>query len=200
MPRTRTVLIAPIAALLLLAGCATPAGDTGPSEPASPATAAAEPSPPPPAPKTAGERPAASAARPAPTSSASAPGSAAAAARPAEQSAGARKLAEGIQLYDKGEFNAAIRLLQAPEITAEPLSVRLSAGKYLAFSYCVTQRRAQCRRAFDTLLRLDRDFALSAVEAGHPLWGPVFEQAKKAAEQAQRAEAARAAKQAAGKK
>ncbi|MCL4185751.1 MAG: TssQ family T6SS-associated lipoprotein [Burkholderiaceae bacterium] len=99
-------------------------------------------------------------------------------ASPAEQ-----KLAEGVALYDRGDFAAAIRTLQSHEIADGDVGTRVRANKYLAFSYCVTQRRTQCRRSFDTALRLDGTFELEAAEAGHPIWGPVYAQARKAAEQ-----------------
>lgn len=92
------------------------------------------------------------------------------------------KVAEGIALYDKGEFAGAIRTLQSPEIADGDVQTRVRASKYLAFSYCVTQRRALCRRSFDTALRLDDEFRLTPAEAGHPAWGPVYAQARKAAD------------------
>ncbi|MCD6734781.1 MAG: TssQ family T6SS-associated lipoprotein [Burkholderiaceae bacterium] len=97
---------------------------------------------------------------------------------PAEQ-----KVAEGVALYDEGDFTAAIRTLQSQEIADGDVGTRVRANKYLAFSYCVTQRRVLCRRSFDTALRLDESFELEAAEAGHPIWGPVYAQARKAAEQ-----------------
>ena len=95
---------------------------------------------------------------------------------------GRAKLAEGVQSYDAGEFGSAIRALNAPEIEQSDTATRVEAGKYLAFSYCVTNRRTLCRKAFDRVLALDPSFALAPAEAGHPLWGPVFAQARKAAD------------------
>jgi len=95
---------------------------------------------------------------------------------------GRRKLAEGLGLYEAGEFAAAIRALNAPEIDRSDSGTRIEAGKYLAFSYCVTNRRTLCRRSFDRVLALDPAFALKPAEAGHPLWGPVYVQARKAAD------------------
>ncbi len=107
-------------------------------------------------------------------------GTAAASSTADEQ--GRRKLAEGVGLYDAGDFGGAIRALNAPEIEQSDLATRVEAGKYLAFSYCVTNRRTLCRRTFDRVLAIDSDFALKPAEAGHPLWGPVFAQARKAAD------------------
>src|SRR5262249_1879957 len=48
------------------------------------------------------------------------------------------------------------------------------ARKYLAFSYCVTNREAQCRSEFRKAFEINPEFALSAAEDGHPIWGPVY--------------------------
>jgi hypothetical protein len=95
-------------------------------------------------------------------------------AAPREQTA----LHEGIHLYNEGDFNGAIRRLSAREISNGPVSTRVTALKYTAFSYCVTSRPAQCQHAFEKALRLDPSFDLSPGEHGHPLWGPVFAKAR----------------------
>mgnify|MGYP001401670273 CR=1 FL=1 len=94
-----------------------------------------------------------------------------------------QKVDEGVSLYDQGDFAGAIRTLQSPEVADGDVDTRVRASKYLAFSYCVTQRRALCRRSFDAALRLDDRFELKPAEAGHPIWGPVYAQARKAADQ-----------------
>jgi hypothetical protein len=103
-------------------------------------------------------------------------------ASPAAPEPGRRKLAEGVDRYDAGDFGGAIRALNAPEIDGSDTATRVEAGKYLAFSYCVTNRRTLCRKTFDRVLAIDPGFALTPAEAGHPLWGPVFVQARKAAD------------------
>ena len=90
-------------------------------------------------------------------------------------------LQEGIRLYNDGDYNGAIRRLSARDVNNGPLATRLTALKYMAFSYCVTSRPAPCRQAFDRALRLDPSFDLAPGEHGHPLWGPVFTKAKQAA-------------------
>jgi hypothetical protein len=96
-----------------------------------------------------------------------------------------RALASGISLYDAGDFNGAIkRLTGAKEIWDDshpptPLPTKVAANKYLAFSYCVTNRRTQCRKHFVDALKLDADFTLEATEKKHPVWGPEYERAKK---------------------
>ena len=55
---------------------------------------------------------------------------------------------------------------------------RVTALKYTAFSYCVTNRPTPCRQSFERALRLDPSFDLSPGEQGHPLWGPQFAKAR----------------------
>lgn len=90
----------------------------------------------------------------------------------------AAALREGVRLYNIGEFNNAIAKLNAPEIQNADAATRLSALKYSAFSYCVTQRPVPCRQAFDKALRIDARFELAPGEEGHPMWSPVFEKAR----------------------
>jgi hypothetical protein len=90
----------------------------------------------------------------------------------------AATLREGIRLYNNGDFTNAIAKFNAPEIQSANTATRTSALKYTAFSYCVTQRAAQCRQAFERALRIDADFDLAPGEVGHPMWGPVFEKAR----------------------
>jgi hypothetical protein len=88
-------------------------------------------------------------------------------------------LAEGSELYEKGDYKAAIRKLVTVRDSAEvtPLT-KQSSLRLLAFSYCVTSQRALCKNQFSTLLAIAPEFQLSRGEAGHPLWGPVFKEAK----------------------
>jgi len=144
--------------LVALAGCQSPAPVTQPSAQPVPEPEAA---PPPPAPVT--PPPA-----PVPTP-------------------GERALADGVALYEAGDFNGAIKQLRAAkEIwtdNASPAATanKLAAHKYLAFSYCVTKRPAQCRQQFVDALKLDAEFTLTSAEKSHPMWGPEFERAKKQA-------------------
>jgi hypothetical protein len=98
-----------------------------------------------------------------------------------ETPAPATGLQEGIRLYNDGDYNGAIKRLSARDVNNGPLSTRLTALKYMAFSYCVTSRPGPCRQAFERALRLDPQFDLAPGEHGHPLWGPVFTKAKQAA-------------------
>ncbi|WP_019141650.1 TssQ family T6SS-associated lipoprotein [Noviherbaspirillum massiliense] len=91
-------------------------------------------------------------------------------------------LKEGVDLYEKGDFNGAIKhLSNSPEIWSPErnIPVQTKALKYMAFSYCVTSRQALCKQQFEKALRLDPDFDLEPGEKGHPLWGRIFESAKR---------------------
>lgn len=89
-------------------------------------------------------------------------------------------LDDGVALFDKGDFDGAIRRLQnSPDIWQAAEPVRVQAYKTIAFGYCVTRRRAACRQNFERLLKLDPAFRLAPAEAGHPMWGPVFRQAQR---------------------
>lgn len=89
-------------------------------------------------------------------------------------------LNQGIDLYNRGEYQAAIKQLgNANEAGAADKDLQLEAHKYMAFSYCVTGRPAPCRQEFEKALKIDPRFDLTQGEKGHPLWGPVFERIKK---------------------
>ncbi len=88
-------------------------------------------------------------------------------------------LAEGTELYDKGDYKGAIRkLLLARDSADETSSTKQDSLRLLAFSYCVTGQRPLCKTQFSSLLKIVPDYQLSRAEAGHPLWGPVFKEAK----------------------
>jgi len=89
-------------------------------------------------------------------------------------------LAEGVALYEKGDYNGAIKKLAAANVPTAPKATQLSALKYTAFSYCLTSRQAQCRQHFEKALKLDASFDLESGEKGHPMWGPAWLKAKKA--------------------
>lgn len=87
-------------------------------------------------------------------------------------------LKAGIQQYEEGRYAEAARQLQAAigQGLSTPDEVR--ARKYLAFIHCVSERIASCREEFRKALSLDPSLELSAAEAGHPSWGPVFRSVK----------------------
>ena len=87
-------------------------------------------------------------------------------------------LREGIALYHDGDFNGAIKRLSSNDMNSGSVRNRVSALKYTAFSYCVTNRPTPCRQAFERAMRLDASFDLSPGEQGHPLWWPQFAKAR----------------------
>jgi hypothetical protein len=98
-----------------------------------------------------------------------------------------RALADGVALYDAGDFNGAIKMLVGAKAIWEDATVpgglasKVSANKYIAFSYCVTKRRTLCRQRFVEAIKLDPKFNLEPAEKTHPIWGPEFELARKQA-------------------
>ena len=76
-----------------------------------------------------------------------------------------------------GDFNAALasgRLKQDETINAR---------KHIAFIHCSSGRELPCREQFQAILAADPAFELSANEANHPQWGPVWRSLKGAAEE-----------------
>jgi len=101
--------------------------------------------------------------------------------KPAEPGTAQLALNEGVDLYDRGDYNGTVkRLATANEIWTGNKAIQVQALKYMAFSYCLTGRQALCRQQFEKALRINPAFDLAPGEKGHPLWSPVFEQAKKA--------------------
>ncbi|MCC2963066.1 TssQ family T6SS-associated lipoprotein [Massilia sp. IC2-278] len=96
----------------------------------------------------------------------------------------ANTMLEGIRLYDKGDYLEAIEQFSSAEMESAPVVLRVEAAKYRAFSYCVIENYVSCRQAFDQAFSMDAGFELLSSEGGHPMWGPVFEQARIASRQA----------------
>jgi Tfp pilus assembly protein PilF len=85
------------------------------------------------------------------------------------------RLKAGISQYEEGSYAQAQRSLQSALATGlASRSDQAQAYKYLAFIYCVTDRTAQCRQEFNNAFSADPKFTLTAAEAGHPTWGPVY--------------------------
>lgn len=85
------------------------------------------------------------------------------------------QLKSGIAYYEDGNYAQAQRALQgALNSGLASRTDQARAYKYLAFIYCVTERIPQCRQEFSNAIAADPKFTLSAAEAGHPTWGPVF--------------------------
>jgi hypothetical protein len=88
-------------------------------------------------------------------------------------------LADGITHYEDGNYSEAARLLQSSlDQGLSKRSDRVKARKHLAFIYCSSGRQARCVDEFRRMLMKDPAFNLAASEAGHPMWGPVFQSVK----------------------
>ncbi len=85
------------------------------------------------------------------------------------------QLTRGIEQYNAGEYDAAIRTL-AGSLDHGMLSKaeQSQARKFIAFSHCVSSREAPCRDEFRKAFEINSDFSLTAAEDGHPIWGPVY--------------------------
>jgi Tfp pilus assembly protein PilF len=87
-------------------------------------------------------------------------------------------LAVGIRQYEDGKYPEAAESLNAALYQGLSSADRVKAHKYLAFIHCVSSRPAACREQFRRALAIDPNLELSAAEAGHPIWGPVFRAVK----------------------
>ncbi len=89
------------------------------------------------------------------------------------------KLNYGVLSYEEGNYQASVTALQGvldTKFSGKPEQVK--AYKYLAFIQCVSGREAICRDYFKRALEIDPNFTLDPAEAGHPMWGPVFQSFK----------------------
>jgi hypothetical protein len=168
----RKLLFVSVTSFNLLLGCATPEVSTAPSspapEPARPAVIEPQVSVPASVPKSNESYSGTSASPTAPI------------AEPPKVTA-EQLLQEGTVLYEKGDFRGAIRKLVTARDTADEGSViKKQSLRQLAFSYCVSNQRVLCKQQFAALLGIEPSFQLTRGEAGHPLWGPAFQEVKAA--------------------
>lgn len=91
---------------------------------------------------------------------------------------GESALAVGIRQYEEGKYAEAAESLNSSLYRGLTSADRVRAHKYLAFIDCVSSRPAACRAEFRRALSIDPNLELSAAEAGHPIWGPVFRAVK----------------------
>ena len=87
-------------------------------------------------------------------------------------------LASGLEHYEAGEYTDAAASLHEALTRGLPLRERVSAHKHLAFIYCAAGLEAECVSEFRKALIADPGLELEPAEAGHPAWGPVFQQVK----------------------
>ncbi len=84
-------------------------------------------------------------------------------------------LALGLRQYQAGSYNdAQMSLNAALDHGLLSKNEQSTARKHLAFIHCIGARELQCRDEFRKAMEIDSKFTLSAAEAGHPLWGPVY--------------------------
>ena len=95
-----------------------------------------------------------------------------------ETSKGAASLSAGLREYENGEYADAARELQAAIDLGLTDRERANAHKHLAFIHCSSGRERACREEFRKALAVNADLELTAAEAGHPVWGPIFVQLK----------------------
>ncbi|GAB3376381.1 TssQ family T6SS-associated lipoprotein [Azotobacter armeniacus] len=98
----------------------------------------------------------------------------------ATQQAAQAAVDEGSRLYEGGYFLTVINLLTTTkEINLASQETQIHAHKLLAFSYCANGKKLFCRDEFLKILAIDPSFKLSESEKHHPMWGPVFDSARK---------------------
>jgi len=92
------------------------------------------------------------------------------------QSVGEQLLVNGIKSYEDGEYKSAAKNLQ--DAINAGLFRKIDsakAHKYLAFIACGSDNTRRCHDEFRKAFEDDPNFALDAAEAGHPVWGPVYQ-------------------------
>ena len=87
---------------------------------------------------------------------------------------GESHLKAGLRNYEDGHLEAAADNFRDALRAGLGEADEITANKYLAFIECAHKRERHCRAYFRRVLELQPDYELSAVEAGHPLWGPTF--------------------------
>lgn len=89
-------------------------------------------------------------------------------------SKGQPALQAGLRQYENGDYVDAQKSLQKAIADGLSDSDRVTAHKHIAFIHCASGRERPCRDEFRKALAIDPGMELTAAEAGHPLWGPVF--------------------------
>lgn len=90
--------------------------------------------------------------------------------RPAE-----RALINGMRQYEDGAFERAETSLRSALAQGlQDARDTAIADKYLAFLACAFNRLAECEQHFRNAFAANPAFALTDVEVGHPIWGPVY--------------------------
>ena len=93
-------------------------------------------------------------------------------------SKGSAALGTGLKQYDDGEYQPAAKSLQSAIDQGLSNNDKVIAHKHLAFIHCSQNRTGPCREEFRKALAVDPSMELAAAEAGHPIWGPIFQNVK----------------------
>jgi Tfp pilus assembly protein PilF len=93
-------------------------------------------------------------------------------------SKGQSALEAGVQQYQDGDYADSAKSISTALGQGLNDGEQVRAHKYLAFINCAANRIGVCRDEFRKALAIDPSFELSAAEAGHPTWGPIFRQLK----------------------
>jgi len=89
------------------------------------------------------------------------------------------ELARGLKAYENGDYKTAGQALQqALELGLPNRLDQSRAYKHLAFIACAANQVDQCKGHFRKALAAYPKLTLSKAEAGHPIWGPAFQQVK----------------------
>lgn len=91
---------------------------------------------------------------------------------------GAGALSSGLREYENGQYAEAARNLQGAIDLGLTDRESANAHKHLAFIHCASGRERACREEFRRALAIEPELQLTAAEAGHPVWGPVFSSLK----------------------
>ena len=83
-------------------------------------------------------------------------------------------LGVGLKQFNDGDYNASAKSLQVALDRGLQPKDRATAHKHLAFIYCANDRTSACREEFSKALAIEPGLELTAAEAGHPVWGPMF--------------------------
>src|SRR5262249_24469494 len=83
-----------------------------------------------------------------------------------------------LKQYDDGDYLPAAKSLQTALDQGLSSKDQVTAHKHLAFIHCSENRTDRCRQEFRKALTLDPSLDLSPAEAGHPIWGPIFQNVK----------------------
>ena len=92
--------------------------------------------------------------------------------------AGEKLMQDGMKHYDDADYNKSIKSFQDALKETLTDANQIAAHKFVAFSYCLTNRSTLCRAEFEAIFKIDENFDLAPAEAGHPAWGPSFRTVK----------------------